>query len=314
MTRLVRALAAGLLLAACGESTPEPPPEPSRNGRDAAAVGGEIPSYERSFVFAGFVGDSILLVPWMMRTSPRADSVVREAHGWLGRRGTWDPFYSEQWTTAATRAPSRILPHGALRLLVQEGDVIDGIVFGDGERRLELALGEVAATWGGPRGETVELVEGVAYLANQRVQGVVAHLARASAGSAVPGGDWGLLLSGDSMKLVLAADIEHGGDAEPRYRGYADLGGEERLSTEVSVSWTTTEAFPPARRDVPVAWRLTTQDGSLRGDLRVVTSHIQAGTGPGPLLPVRALYEVAGEIATPDRTYSVQGLFLHERR
>jgi hypothetical protein len=277
-------------------------------------AGAEAPTYERIFVFAGFAGDSILLVPWVMRTSARADSVIRQANGWLGRRGTWDAFYADRWTTPPTRAPSRILPHGSMRLLVQQGDVVDGIIFGDGERRLELALGSVDATWGGPHGETIELVQAVAYLADQRVEGVVAHLARASVGSAAPGGDWALLVSGDSMRVVLAADVEHGGVAEPVYRGYADMGSEERLSTEVRVTWTATEAFPPARRDVPVAWRLATGDGSLRGELRSVSSDIRAGSGPGPLLPVRALYEVAGEISTPDGAYRVQGLFVHERR
>lgn len=312
--RLSAALVASLLLAACGESAPQPPAELRGSDPAAAIAAGQVPTYERSFVFAGFAGDSILLVPWIMTTSARPDSVVREAHGWLGRRGTWDAFYTDHWTTPLTRAPSRILPHGAMRLLVQEDDVIDGIIFGDGERRLELALGEVDATWGGPRGETIELVEGVAFLGDQRVEGVVAQLARASAGSAAPGGDWGLLVSGDSMRLVLAADVEHGGEAEPVYRGYADMGSEEHLSTEVRVTWTTTEAFPPARRDVPVAWRLSTEDGSLRGELRAVSSDIRAGTGPGPLLPVRALYEVAGEVSTPDGAYPVQGVLVHERR
>ena len=302
------------MVGACGESAPEPPAEPQGTDPAAAIAAGRVPTYERNFVFAGFAGDSILLVPWIMRTSARPDSVVREAHGWLGRRGTWDAFHSDHWTTPPTRAPSRILPHGAMRLLVQQDDVIDGIIFGDGERRLELALGEVEATWGGPRGETIELVDAVAYLANQRVEGVVAHLVRASAGSAVPGGDWGLLVSGDSMRLVLAADVEHGGENEPVYRGYADMGSEEHLSTEVRVSWTTTQAFPPARRDVPVAWRLSTEDGSLRGELRAVSSDIRAGVGPGPLLPVRALYEVQGNVSTPDGSYVVRGLLVHERR
>jgi len=301
-------------MAGCGESAPQPPAEPQGSDPATAIGSGLAPSYERNFVFAGFAGDSILLVPWIMRTFSRPDSVVREAHGWLGRRGTWDAFHSDHWTTPPTRAPSRILPHGALRLLVQQDDVIDGILFGDGGRRLELAMGEVEASWGGPRGETIELVDAVAYLGDQRAEGVVAHLVRASAGSAVPGGDWGLLVSGDSMRLVLAADVEHGGEVEPVYRGYADKGSEERLSTDVLVSWTTTEAFPPARRDVPVAWRLSTEDGSLRGELRMVSSDIRAGAGPGPLLPVRALYEVVGEIATPEGSYPVQGLIVHERR
>jgi hypothetical protein len=307
------ATVAAAFLGACGEATPDPPAEPSGAGPDAAESG-VAPTYERNFVFAGFAGDSAFLVPWLMRTSAGADSVVREARGWLGRRGTWDAFYAERWTTPPTRAPARILPHGSMRILVQEDDVVDGIIFGDGARRLELAFGDVEATWGGPRGETIELIRGVAYLADQRMEGVIAHMARASAGARVPGGDWALLVSGDSLRLVLAADVEHGGDVEPVYRGYAESDTEERLSTDVRVTWTGTEAFPPARRDVPVAWRLSTEDGSLRGDLSVLSSHMQAGSGPGRLLPVRALYEVTGNVSTPEGAFPVRGVLVHERR
>ena len=76
-----------------------------------------------------------------------------------------------------------MLPFGNMKLLVQEGDVVDGIIFEDGVRRLELALGDVQASWGGPRGETIELVEGAAYLSDERVEGLILHLARASAGA-----------------------------------------------------------------------------------------------------------------------------------
>jgi hypothetical protein len=307
-------IAACALALACGEEAPDPPAQPAGAGPTTSVSGPQVPTYERNFVFAGFAGDSILLVPWMMRTTARPDSVVREARGWLGRRGTWDAFFAERWVTPPTRAPSRILPHGAMRLLVQEGDVVDGIIFGDGARRLELALGEAEATWGGPRGETIELVSGVAYLANQRVEGVIVHMARASAGSDPPGGDWAVLVSGDSLRLVLAADVEHGGEPPPVYRGYADTGGEERLSPDVRVTWTGTEAFPPARRDIPVEWRLSTADGSLSGELSALSSDIRAGSGPGPLLPVRALYEVSGEIRTPAGPYPVWGVLVHERR
>ena len=309
-----RAWLLAFLLAACGEAAPDPPTETDGNTPGAAVTGRQIPTYERSIAFAGFVGDSAFLVPWVMRTSAGPDSVVREAYGWLGRRGTWDAFYAERWTTPPTRAPARILPHGSLRLLVQEGDVVDGVIFGDGARRLELAMGGMWATWGGPRGESIELMEGVAYVADQRVEGAIIHMARASGDASPPGGDWAILVSGDSMHLVLAADAEEGGDTQPVYRGYAHDGDSERVWPDLEVTWMATEAFPPARRDVPVEWRISSADGSMSGDLAVLSSDIRAGVGPGPLLPVRALYDVEGEIAVREGTYRVRGLLVHERR
>ncbi|MGE0160340.1 MAG: hypothetical protein AB7T31_13100 [Gemmatimonadales bacterium] len=318
MRRACAVAALAVIVAACGEEPPEPPEQSAGARVGSTPSPGEVPTYERDFAFAGFAGDSVILVPWLMRTWAGPDSVAREAYGWLGRRGTWDAFYAERWATPPTRAPSRVLPHGSLRLLVQQDDVIDGILFGDGERRLELALGNVRSSWGGPRGESIELVQGVAYVADQRVEGTIVHMSRASAGASPPGGDWALLVSGDSLQLVLAADAEHGGESDPQYRAYADQEGTdgtlERVWTDVRVTWTTIEAFPPARRDVPVEWRITAEDGSLSGELARVSSDIEAGTGRGPLLPVRALYEVEGELRVSGRPYPVRGLLVHERR
>ena len=317
MARALRRLAGLALcaqLTACGEPAPEPPATPSGGGERASAEGTARPTYEQSFVFASLNEDSLFLVTWLMRTTVGPDSVVREADGWLQRSGTWDAFYSATWTTPPTRSPARVLPYGSLRLLVQEGDVVDGIIYEEGARRLETSLGDVRASWGGPRGEAIELLDGAAYLSDERVEGLVLHVARAASGATPPGGDWGLLASGDSLVLVLAADAEHGGEDEPIYRAWAAVGEGERVWTEVAVQWTATQAFPPARRDVPVGWRITTEERQLVGTVETLSADIEAGQGPGPLLPVRALYEVAGEVTIGNRRYPVRGLLVHERR
>jgi hypothetical protein len=301
-------------LAACGEPAPEPPATPSGSDESSNAEGSTNPTYEQSYVFASSSGDSLFLVPWLMRTTVGRDSVVREAHGWLQRSGTWDAFHTDTWSTAPTRSPARILPYGNLSLLVQEGDVVDGIVYEQGARRLEISLGDALVSWGGPRGEAIELLEGAAFLSDERVEGLVLHMARASSGATPPGGDWALLVSGDSLVLVLAADDEHGGEEEPVYRSWANVGDEERIWTEVAVEWTATQAFPPARRDVPVSWRITTEGRQLLGSLEVLSADIDAGSGPGPLLPVRALFEVTGEVTLEGREFPVRGLLVHERR
>lgn len=311
----VRALAVVLLAqGACRDSPPEPPERSDMQSGAAAIERPRFPVYEHGFVFASVRGDSVFLVPWLMRTLARPDTVFREANGWLGRSGAWDAFFREAWTTPPTRTPSRLLPHGALRLLVQDGDAVDGILFEEGSRRLELALGTVRASWGGPRGEVIELLDGSAYLADERIDGLVLHLARASSGATPPGGDWALLVSGDSLVLVLAADDEHREEADPLYRGWARVDGQDRLWTNVRLEWGATQAFPPARRDVPVSWRIVDDDGLVTGALEVVSADIQPGAGPGPLLPVRALYEVVGEIALAEGAYAVRGLLVHERR
>ena len=314
--RRLRGTALPLLaaLVACGDSDPQPLAEPEGNGASADGSGVATPSFEQNFVFANVTGDSVFLVPWLVRMTSRPDGVLREARGWLARSGSWDAFYAEQWITPPTRAPARFLPHGNLQLLVQEGDVVDGIVFEDRARSLELTFGEIQASWGGPRGETVELMDGAAYLADERVDGLVLHLTRASPGTGPPGGDWALVMSGDSASFVFTAEAEHGGQTDPLYRGWGDLADQEVQWPELHLEWTATQAFPPARRDVPASWRLWSNDASMDGELHAVSSDIRAGTGSGPLLPVLALFEVVGEVSTSRGDFPVHGLLVHERR
>lgn len=299
---------------ACGE--PEaPPPEGSGGGAPPTEEGDSVVSvYERNFVFASLEGDSAFIVPWLIQAVEMPDSVRRDAQGWIARGGVWDRFYAERWWTPPTRAPGRILPHEGLAVLVRDGGAIDGIVFEDPPRVLEIILGEGRQPWTGARGGSFHVLTGSAYLSDQRIDGMVLDMARASAGGRAAGGDWAFLLSGDSAHFVLAADEEHGSESEPLYRGWGDAGGEELLWPEIRVAWGRTEAFPPARRDVPVEWEIRSADGSIDGELEALSAEIQAGEGPGPLLPVRALYEVAGDLSTSEGDFPVHGILVHERR
>jgi hypothetical protein len=270
--------------------------------------------YERGFAFLNQVDDSLLLVPWLLRTETHADSIQREARGWLARGGDWEPFYSERWLTPPTRAPERILPYLNLNLLVREGDLIDGLIFQDGPRNLEVLMGDVLATWVGPTGETMDLMEGAAYLAEERIDGFVLDVSRSWALDGPGAGDWAFLISGDSVLIAMAGDIEHELDREPVYRAWIQRGSQELLWPEVRVSWSERQGFPPARRDVPTAWSITSVDGTFGGTLESVSSELEAGEGPGPLLPVRALIEVRGVLSADGGSFPVRGLILHQRR
>jgi hypothetical protein len=270
--------------------------------------------YERNFVFAAVDGDSVFIVPWMMFATETPDSVEREAHAWLSRGGVWDGFYDERWATPPDQEPTLLLPHDGLSMLVREGGVIDGLVFHEGPRSLEIILEQVGASWTDARGGSFEVLTGAAYLADQRIDGMILDVSRGSVTGRPTGGDWAFLLSGDSAQFVLAADEEHGGEVEPLYRGWGDLGEDEVVWPEVRVDWRRTEAFPPARRDVPVEWTVWSSDESVQGELEAVSAEIRAGEGPGPLLPVRALYEVTGELRDADGAWPVHGVLVHQRR
>jgi hypothetical protein len=308
------AIALSLGLITCGGDVQAPTPVSSTGAAPSTAENFQAREYERNVVFASLEDDSLFLVSWMLYNVETPDAILRRADAWLARGGVWDGFYSQRWSTASTVPPSLLVPNGPFSLLVREGDVIDGIAFEEGPRALEISMEGVEASWTGPRGGLYEVLGGSSYLADQRIDGMILDMARASVGGAPTGGDWLFLLSGDSARFVLAADVEYGGDVEPLYRGWGDLGEQEVTWPEIRIDWRRTEAFPPARRDVPVEWRIWSPDGSVEGALAAASAEIRAGDGEGPLLPVRALYEVAGDIRSAEGRFSVRGVLVHQRR
>jgi len=307
-------LAGSMTLSGCGDGSPPPTPTTDRTTPAAAPAMNTERTFERSFAFVADLGDSLLLVPWVVRHDATPDSVHREVGGWLARAGTWEPFYRERWVTGPTRAPQRILPHTSLGLVVREGDIVDGLVYREGPRSLEVAMGNVRAAWIAPNGETLDVLEAALYLSDERIDGLLLDLARSWTPDGTPHGDWAFLVSGDSVTVALTADQEHGLEQEPIYRAWAQHGGGDLRWPEVRLTWSDRQAFPPARRDVPTAWTLASADGSLGGVLQSVSADMEAGAGPGPLLPVRALIEVTGTITTGGARFPVRGILVHQRR
>ena len=314
MRRRVAAILVMCAGLACAEPAPEVFVESTGAAPNDATRNFPGRSYERNFVFATVTGDSLLMVPWLFETTTQPGTVVREARGWLDRSGTWDAFFAERWETPPTRIPARILPHGSLRLVVRDGNAVDGIIYDEGTRNLELALGSVLIEWSGPRGEVFRLLDGSLYLSERRLGGIVLDMARGSSADTPRAGDWAFLASGDSLQLVLQGESEHQGEPLPTYQAWARLDFRNLQWSTLSVDWVETNAFQPARRDVPVSWTISSPEGDLQGTLEVSSADVRAGQGSGPVLPVQALFEVEGTVTIEGRTFPVRGLFRHERR
>ncbi len=310
-----RALALLLVLAmgcSAGEETPKT--EGGAPAEPAASRNFQGRSYERDIVFLTTRGDSTLLVPWCFSTRTRPGAVDRRVEGWLARGGTWDPFFSDSWEDPPSRVPWRILPRGPVRMIVGQGDALERLFFQEGPKILEVALGELLVEWTGPRAQTFRIQEGVAVLATGQLPGVVLDLSRAWTSEDVPPGDWVFLISGDSLQMVLEDSGEspasNGGD----YSGWARVEFSQQQWQGVHLDWSETRAFEPARRDVPMAWDLRSGTPDLEGSLRAVAPFLEAGEGQGPVLPVRALFQVAGNLSLDGREYPVQGLIRHTQR
>lgn len=303
---------AAAALAGCAGEEPEPAQAPSDPSEGAAGnFRGRI--YERNFVFTTLTGDTTFLVPWLMSAETLPGSVHRRARGALARGVSWDAFYDREFETPPTRTPWRVLPHDALRLLVGEGDAIETVVFDEGQRQLEIWLdGGVLIEWTGPRGQTFRLVEGAARILDQRVAGLVLDMSRVHEVGAATEGDWAFLTSGDSLQVV----FESSGNtpaAAGRYRAWARLDFRDLHWADVAVEWAEVTAFPPARQDIPTSWTVAGGDNDLAGVLQTQSSHVQPGAGEGPVLPVDALFLVAGTLRIEGRPYPVRGLLRHTR-
>ncbi len=81
----------------------------------------------------------------------------------------------------------------------------------------------------------------------------------------------------------------------------------------LTVDWSEVRAFQPARHDVPVAWTISSEGDDVSGALEARTAHISPGEGPGPVLPVDALFEVSGTLKIQGGVYPVRGFFRHRR-
>ena len=298
---------------ACGGPEGAPPRTPDTL---EPAVSGNFRGriYERNFVFATLGGDSAFLVPWLMTAQTRPGGVDRQARGFLARGTTWENFYDQSWETPPSRAPWRILPHGSLRLLVGDGEVVEGVIFSEGPRQLELELsGGPLMEWTGTRGQIFRLLEGAAYLSDQRVGGFVLDMTRVHGAEEAAQGDWAFLTSGDSLQVILENPTAAPPGTQGASRAWARLDFGDLQWPALTIDWADVRSFQPARQDVPVSFTITSERDDMGGVLQVRSAQIQAGAGEGPLLPVDALFLVEGTLRIEGRSYPVRGLYRHTR-
>ena len=312
--RSVPVLALTLLAVACSEEAPRPdaPDDTATVSDSARTFAGRV--FERNVVFLTTRADSAILVPWLVSARTRPGGVDRSARGLLARSGTWEAFFDASWESPPTRVPWRILPHGRMRLIVGDEEDLDRIVFEEGARQLHVVLDDALVEWSGQRGETFRIVEGALLLSSQRVPGVVLDMARARRAGDRPPGDWAVLTSGDSLQLVVYSPEARPPGAPGTWRGWARLDGTDLHWPSVTVEWTGTRGFEPARREVPVSWSLASSAEELTGALEVRGAELRAGEGEGPQLPVDALFDVGGTVTVGGRTYPVRGLLRHAQR
>jgi hypothetical protein len=270
--------------------------------------------YERNFLFLGWEADTAVMVPWFLNARTSQDSVTRTARAWLGRGGAWELFFEEAWKTPRTPEPWRLLPHGPMRLVVGEGDVVERVLFDEGPRQLELVLEEPIVEWAGQRGEAFRALNGAVFISSLRLDGVLFDMSRARSPLDPEPGDWIFLTAGDSLLFLFIDPGRRDPTADIFFSGWARMGDEDVHWPAVRMEWPRVRSVDEARRDVPDSWVITAVDGDMRGSLESVTSHLTVGGGEGPLLPIDALFEVRGTIVIEDQELGVSGMVRHLQR
>ena len=297
---------------ACGESTAEGvgeavSGEEADRAPQAPNAGGR--TYQRTMVFYDTSRDTTMFVPWDFENRSQPGGVAHTLRGWLGRGGEWALFAEDEWITAPSRVPWRVLPRGPVRLVVESEDVIRTIVYREGLRDLSVEIGPTQVEWRGQRGEIYRLSEGTARLSGEASDGWVLDVSTARLTGEEEPAEWAVLTDDDGFTL-LVVDPEGPGP----FRAWALVDGEESAWPEVTWTWGETRSFERARRPVPVLWEFSSSDGELAGSLESVSSHLKTLEGEGAILPAIGAYEVSGTVTVGDQERNVRGFLRHIQR
>ena len=265
--------------------------------------------YERHLAFFAVEDENPLVVTWSFSANTRRDAVDREARIWLARGGVWDPFFRSSWAAPATRAPWRIVPHEGIRIIVGERDALTALLYRGEGRELETWLGEALAGWSSRPGELIQVREASTLLSESAATGTLVDISFAREASQATPGSWALLIS-ENIQVFLRGPFDAAADST--FQGWGTLRARNFDWPEVAVTTTRSRAFEPARRDVPVAWRFQSPDADLTGRIEAMSTHMEAGEGPGAQLPLIAISEVEGSITLETVPYPVRGV-LYQR-
>lgn len=263
--------------------------------------------YERHLAFFGLEDEGPLVVAWSFSARTREEAVDRDARIWLARGGVWDAFYQSSWETPSVGAPWRIIPHDGIRIIVAERDALTALLYRGAGWELEMWLGEAVAGWSSRPGELIQVREGSTVLSENPLAGTLVDISFARQAPDATPASWALLVSED-IHVFLRGPFDAGADS---FQGWGTLGARNFDWPDVGVTATRSRAFEPARRDVPIAWRFQSPDAGLTGRIEAMSTHMQAGEGPGPQLPLIAISEVEGSVTIETVAHRVRGVLYH---
>lgn len=140
---LVLVLLLTTAMAACDRGAP-PDSEQGASSVDSEAPALALYRRELSFL-AEEGGRPAATVSAQVR--PLGNRALRSVQAWMTTDAGWTVLALDRWEAAPLRQPWRVLPHGPLRLLVEDGGDLEALVFGREASSPRLESGPLAGEW-----------------------------------------------------------------------------------------------------------------------------------------------------------------------
>ena len=270
-------------------------PGPPEDAVDAAGAAPALALYRREILFLS-QDDEGNAAALASQVRPAENRARRSTHAWLRRTGEWTPLLQDQWDAAPLRQPWRILPHGTLRVLVEDGGELESFIFGRAADATRLNPGPLAAEWTSGPEARVLLREGELLVGGTGAPGLVLDVELGA--PTLPAGRIGaaLFLVDTAGAAVAAVRLPEGGLRLLSFGGALPEEAGVRLE-RAGAGWRLTEA----------------EGGEVLGQLDPVGDAAAADSVVDPhALPTRPPVAVSGWVVAAGTRRSVHGLLFGE--
>ena len=273
MRKIIPILILGLF-AACGDGT----------GLGGAGGGARASkrvaeaSYGRHLVFVSGSAEAPRAAVFDFAILLASDSIYRTARVWLGQPEGWTRLFDSEWSDAPMREPWRLVPHGPLRLVVDDAGEIDALLLRT-DSLLRLSTMPPRGEWSPTEALRFRVRQAGLDIGGEALAGVLLDV-HAGAEGAMEGAPGKLFVTDGSGLLLVVSDA----DGSP---AWLRSGAREETFDSVSVA--------PLDSVGADGWRIDAPGGGLSGEIVIVGTPLGAtGTSSGIGL-VRGWLEVRGE-------------------
>ena len=321
-------LLGGLFLSGCAQGDDR---ASTASGQGGASAVTESPPpflgqrFHRTLLFLSADEGTPVAALWTFQQEVVLEGIFRTRTGYLSGEEQWEELVRDQRITPHQRFPWRILPGGGIRIQMDEGEEITQIAFDLPTRQLSATRGRLLGDWSPDPDRTLRLFQSTLILPTREVRGYLLDSGWTGADPDIPApSDWALLIPQGSNPVVLVQeDSEHPPEGEAStWVAWSPGGGTPREWAPISVRWTDVSPVERARRNAPEGWLMQTPETKtqtpwLEASLRRRSVFMDILDGPGPVFPIRGLYQIQGTLQTESsprgRPQPVWGFLRHRQ-